>query len=75
MLIVKSNIPNINEYLFYLQSIFYEGVSDWATYAKVAQKYITDQHVSDPEILNKVSYKFYQNVENKKLLGPHLGTE
>ena len=67
-LIVKSNIPNINEYLFYLQSIFYEGVNDWATYAKIAQKYITDQHVSDPEILNKVSYKFYQHVENKKLL-------
>ena len=67
-LIIKSNIPNINQYLFYLQSIFYEGVSDWTNYAKTAQKYINEQRISDPETLNRVSYMFCKHVTNKKML-------
>lgn len=67
-LIIKSNIPNINQYLFYLQSIYYEGVNDWVNYAKIAYKYINGQDISNPELLNKVSYVFYQRVENKKML-------
>lgn len=67
-LIRKAYIPNSDEYLFYLQSIFYEGSNAWNEYAKISQKYINDNRISKPEILNKVAYKYYEHIDNKKTL-------
>ncbi len=63
-----ANLPNSQQFIFRMQSIYYESINDWEAYAKAATKYITEQKCSDPILLNEVAYKFYDHITNKKHL-------
>lgn len=63
-----ANLPNSQQFIFRMQSIYYESINDWEAYAKAATKYITEQKCSDPILLNEVAYKFYDHITNKKQL-------
>ncbi len=63
-----ANLPNSRQFIFRMQSIYYESINDWESYAKTATKYVTEQKCSDPILLNEIAYKFYDHITNKKQL-------
>ncbi|MEZ4886886.1 MAG: DUF255 domain-containing protein [Chitinophagales bacterium] len=59
------NLPNSREFIFYIETQFYEGIRDWDNYVKVTTKYFNDYNVTDPHMLNYAAFKFAHFVEAK----------
>jgi len=59
------NLPNSKEFIFYIQTQFYEGTRSWDDYVKVTTKYFNAYNISDPHMLNYAAYKFARFVEPK----------
>lgn len=57
------NLPNSREFIFYIETEFYEGIRSWDNYVKITTKYFNDYNVTDPHMLNYAAYKFARFVE------------
>lgn len=66
--IEKSFLPNREEFLFEMRSLFYQGIEDWNGYAKMVNQYMDEQTISDPKVLNDIAEQFQRNVNDKRML-------
>lgn len=66
--IYKTYLPEKEEFLFEMRSLFYQGIEDWDTYSKIVVQYLDKFSVSDPKLLNEIAVKFLRNINDKKML-------
>ena len=67
-IVEQAHLPNSREFLFYIDTEYYQGIRDWNQFAKVTIKYIEDYNITDPELLNSAAYKMNLYVKNKSHL-------
>ncbi|MGB0931843.1 MAG: hypothetical protein ACPGVB_13760, partial [Chitinophagales bacterium] len=61
----KCNLPNMQEFIFDMETLFYEGIRSWDDYVKVTIKYFNNYNVTDPNQLNLAAYNFARSVKPK----------
>ena len=66
--IQKTYLPQKDQILFEMRSLFYQGIEDWNAYAKTVVQYMDKFSISDPKLLNDIAGKFHRNVNDKKML-------
>lgn len=66
--IQKTYLPQKDQILFEMRSLFYQGIEDWNSYAKIVVQHMDKFSVSDPKLLNDIAGKFHRNVNDKKML-------
>ncbi|OWY23212.1 thioredoxin family protein [Sphingobacteriales bacterium UPWRP_1] len=71
--IYRSHLPNYEAFLFEMRSLFYQGIEDWSAYSKMVSRYMEENTISDPVILNDIALKFQRNVNDKKMLKKAIG--
>lgn len=64
----QAKLPNEDQFIFEVQSFYYQGINDWERYAEIATDYLTRKEISDPRLLNNVGEYFYNFVHDKKML-------
>ncbi|OWY19332.1 thioredoxin family protein [Sphingobacteriales bacterium UPWRP_1] len=71
--IYRSHLPNYETFLFEMRSLFYQGIEDWSAYSKMVSRYMEENTISDPVVLNDIALKFQRNVNDKKMLKKAIG--
>ncbi len=64
----KTYLPNIENFMYHIQSEYYEGIGDWDNFVRISTKYVQDYKVTDPQFLNTVSLKYFLFVADRKKL-------
>lgn len=68
-IISKNDSPDKkDERLLFADMTYYFNVEDWQNYGKVAVSYIEKYASNNAYMLNTVSWNFYENIDDKKLI-------
>lgn len=67
-IIKKARLPHSEAFTFEMETAYYQGVGDWAAYARMTSKYLESRNVTDAILLNDIAWNFYRNVNNEKML-------
>lgn len=71
--ILQSNLPDTDWFTFEMASLYYQGIEDWNSYARVAHNYLKDKKITNPVLLNDISSKFHQYINDEKNLALAIG--
>ena len=64
----KAKLPDSDAFTFEMKSYYYQETGKWDDYAKMCIKYLKDNNVTDPVLLNDIAKNFYNSVDNQKML-------
>ncbi len=64
-IVEEAHLPNSREFLFYIDTEYFQGIRDWKAFADVTIKYFKEYNISDPDLLNAAAYKLHLYVKNK----------
>lgn len=64
----ESDLPDLDRFLYYLSTDFYEGIKDWENFAKYSIEYFDNHNEENPRILNDAAFKFHMFVQSKSKL-------
>ncbi len=64
------NLPNMKEFIFLIESQYYEGTRSWKEYIKITSEYLEGYNISDPYQLNLVAHNYahYVKAKNKSAM-------